>query len=146
MAEQILTQIEVDALLRGLSNGDIKTEAEKQAEEDYGDVRPYDFTSQDRVVRGKFAALEMINEKFSRSLRSSVFNLLRRSVDIFSEGTRTGKYEEFLRNLQVPSSLNIFQLYPLRGYGLLAIDPSLVFIILDSYFAAAGRFHNMIKG
>jgi flagellar motor switch protein FliM len=146
MAEQILTQIEVDALLRGLSNGDIKTEAEKQVEEDYGDVRPYDFNSQDRVVRGKFPALEMINEKFSRSLRSSVFNLLRRSVDIFSEGTRTVKYEEFLRNLQVPSSLNIFQLYPFRGHGLLAIDPSLVFVIVDSYFGGDGRFHTRIEG
>lgn len=146
MAEQILTQVEVDALLRGLSNGDIKTEAEKQVEEDYGDVRPYDFSSQDRVVRGKFPALEMINEKFSRSLRSSVFNLLRRSVDVFFEGTRTVKYEEFLRNLQVPSSLNIFQLYPFRGHGLLAIDPSLVFIIVDSYFGGDGRFHTRIEG
>jgi flagellar motor switch protein FliM len=146
MAEQILTQIEVDALLRGLSNGDIKTEAERPVEEDYGDVKPYDFASQDRVVRGKFPALEMINEKFARSLRSSVFNLLRRSVDIFSEGTRTVKYEEFLRNLQVPSSLNIFQLYPFRGHGLLAIDPSLVFIIVDSYFGGDGRFHTRIEG
>ncbi|CAG1065550.1 Flagellar motor switch protein FliM [uncultured bacterium] len=146
MAEQILTQIEVDALLRGLSNGDIKTETERPVEEDYGDVKPYDFASQDRVVRGKFPALEMINEKFARSLRSSVFNLLRRSVDIFSEGTRTVKYEEFLRNLQVPSSLNIFQLYPFRGHGLLAIDPSLVFIIVDSYFGGDGRFHTRIEG
>ncbi len=146
MAEQILTQIEVDALLRGLSNGDIKTETERPVEEDYGDIKPYDFASQDRVVRGKFPALEMINEKFARSLRSSVFNLLRRSVDIFSEGTRTVKYEEFLRNLQVPSSLNIFQLYPFRGHGLLAIDPSLVFIIVDSYFGGDGRFHTRIEG
>jgi flagellar motor switch protein FliM len=146
MAEQILTQIEVDALLRGLSNGDIKTETERPVEEDYGDVKPYDFASQDRVVRGKFPALEMINEKFARSLRSSVFNLLRRSVDIFSEGTRTVKYEEFLRNLQVPSSLNIFQLYPFRGHGLLALDPSLVFIIVDSYFGGDGRFHTRIEG
>lgn len=146
MAEQILTQVEVDALLRGLSNGDIKTETEKPVEEDFGDVRPYDFTSQDRVVRGKFPALEMINEKFSRSLRNSVFNLLRRSVDVVSEGTRTVKYEEFLRNLQVPSSLNVFQLHPFRGHGLLAIDPSLVFIIVDSYFGGDGRFHTRIEG
>ncbi|RJP50289.1 MAG: flagellar motor switch protein FliM, partial [Anaerolineaceae bacterium] len=32
MAEQILTQVEVDALLKGLSNGDIKTEAESREE------------------------------------------------------------------------------------------------------------------
>lgn len=146
MAEQILTQVEVDALLRGLSNGDIKTETEKALEDDYGDVRPYDFASQDRVVRGKLPALDMINEKFSRSLRSSVFNVLRRSVDVTSEGTKVVKYEEFLRNLQVPSSLNVFQLYPFRGQGLLAIDPALVFIIVDSYFGGDGRFHTRIEG
>ena len=146
MAEQILTQVEVDALLRGLSNGDIQTEAEKFEEKETGEVRAYDFANQEKIIRGKFPALEMINEKFSRSLRSSVFNLLRRSVDIFSEGTRTVKYEEFLRNLQVPSSLNIFQLYPFRGHGLLAIDPSLVFIIVDSYFGGDGRFHTRIEG
>lgn len=146
MAEQILTQMEVDALLRGLSNGDIKTESERPVEEDYDDVKPYDFSSQDRVLRGRFPALEMISEKFARGLRSSVFNILRRSVDVFFEGTRTVKYEEFLRNLQVPSSLNIFQLYPFRGHGLLSIDPSLVFIIVDSYFGGDGRFHTRIEG
>src|SRR5512134_936262 len=132
MAEQILTQVEVDALLRGLSNGDIKTETERAIDEDYGDVKPYDFANQDRVLRGKLPALEMINEKFARSLRSSLFNVLRRSVDVTFEGTRTMKYEEFLRNLQVPSSLNVFQLQPFRGQALMAIDPALVFIIVDS--------------
>ncbi|MCC6501712.1 MAG: flagellar motor switch protein FliM [Deltaproteobacteria bacterium] len=146
MAEQILSQMEVDALLRGLSNGDIKTEAERLADEDYRDVKPYDFSSQDRVLRGKLPALEMINEKFVRSLRNSLFNVLRRSVDVAAEGTRTMKYEEFLRNLQVPSSLNVFQLHPFRGHGLLAIDPALVFIIVDSYFGGDGRFHTRIEG
>lgn len=146
MAEQILSQVEVDALLRGLSNGDIKTESEAHSEQDYGDVQPYDFANQDRVLRGKMPALEMINEKFVRSLRTSLFNVLRRSVDVASEGTKTMKYEEFLRNIQVPSSLNVFQLHPFRGHGLLAIDPALVFIIVDSYFGGDGRFHTRIEG
>jgi len=146
MAEQILSQVEVDALLRGLSNGDIKTETEANSEEDYGDVQPYDFANQDRVLRGKMPALEMINEKFVRSLRTSLFNLLRHSVDVASEGTKTMKYEEFLRNIQVPSSLNVFQLHPFRGNGLLVIDPALVFIIVDSYFGGDGRFHTRIEG
>lgn len=146
MAEQILTQVEVDALLRGLSNGDIKTEADQAQERDYGEVVAYDFANTDRMVRGRLPALDMINEKFSRSLRSSVFNLLRRSVDVTSDGTKMVKYDEFLRNLQVPSSLNVFQLAPFRGHGLLAIDPSLVFMIVDSYFGGDGRFHTRIEG
>ncbi|MBI5643103.1 MAG: flagellar motor switch protein FliM [Deltaproteobacteria bacterium] len=146
MAEQILTQVEVDALLKGLSNGDIKTEAEKLEEDDTEPVRAYDFSNQERSVRGRMPALEMINEKFCRSIRSSLFNLLRKSVDTAPEGVKTMKYEEFLRNLQVPCSLNVFQMSTLRGQGVLAIDPNLVFLIVDSYFGGDGRFHTRIEG
>lgn len=146
MAEQILTQVEVDALLKGLSNGDIRTETEVHDEESDSSVRPYDFSSQERTVRGKMPALDMINEKFCRSVRGPLFNLLRKSVDIAPEGVKSMKYEEFLRNLQVPSSLNVFQMSPLRGQGVLVIDPNLVFIIVDSYFGGDGRFHTRIEG
>ncbi len=144
MAEQILTQVEVDALLKGLSNGEIKTEAERLEEK--GAVKSYDFSSQERTIRGRMPTLEMINEKFCRSIRNSLFNLLRKSVDVNPEGVKAVKYEEFLRNLQVPSSLNVFQLNGLRGQGLLAIDPNLVFSIVDSYFGGDGRFQTRIEG
>ncbi|MBI5587530.1 MAG: flagellar motor switch protein FliM [Deltaproteobacteria bacterium] len=145
MTEQILSQVEVDALLKGLSNGDIKTEAEKEVEIT-DSVRPYDFSKQERAIRGKMPALEMINEKFSRSVRNAIFNVLRKTVDVNPEGIKTMKYEEFLRNIQVPSSLNIYQPSSLRGQGLLVIDPNLVFIIVDSYFGGDGRFHTRIEG
>lgn len=145
MAEQILSQVEVDALLKGLSNGEIKTETERQ-EEAGGAVKAYDFANQERTVRGKMPTLDMINEKFSRSIRSSVFNILRKSIDVSPEGVKTMKYEDFLRNLQMPSSLNIFNMTPLRGQGLLAIDPNLVFIVVDSYFGGDGRFHTRVEG
>lgn len=145
MTEQILSQVEVDALLKGLSNGDIKTEAEKAV--DSGDsVKPYDFAKQERAIRGRMPALEMINEKFSRSVRNSIFNVLRKTVDVNPEGIKAMKYEDFLRNIQVPSSLNIYQLSTLRGQGLLVIDPNLVYIIVDSYFGGDGRFHTRIEG
>src|SRR3990172_2560734 len=146
MAEQILTQVEVDALLRGLSNGDIKTEADKFEEKETGEIKPYDFANQEKIIRGKLPGLEMINEKFSRSVRTPLFNLMRKSVDMSPESTKAVKYEEFLLNLQVPSSLNVFQLLPFRGQGVLAVDPSLVFIIVDSYFGGDGRFHTRIEG
>lgn len=144
MSEQILTQNEVDALLKGLSNGDIKTESEKN--EIHEDVKRYDFLNQEKVVRGRMPTLDLLNEKFSRNLRSSVFNILRRSVDISAESVTSMRYEEFQKNLQLPSSLNICQLTPLRGQGVLVLDPNLVFFIVDSYFGGDGRFHARIEG
>lgn len=144
MSEQILSQVEVDALLKGLSNGDIKTEG-KKAEKVEG-VRPYDFINQERVIRSKMPALEMVNTKFSRDLRGSVFNFLRKTVDVAQEGIESMKYEDFLTNLHVPTSLNVFQLTPLRGQGLLILEPNLVFYLVDSYFGGTGRFHTRIEG
>lgn len=145
MAEQILTQFEVDALLKGLSNGEIKTEIEKPVETHEG-YRPYDFSTQEKVVRGRMPALEMINEKFSRSIRGPLFNFIRRSIDVAPEAVKVMKYEEFIKNLHVPSSLNVFQLTTLRGFGILAVDPNLVFLIVDNYFGGDGRFQTRIEG
>jgi flagellar motor switch protein FliM len=144
MAEQILTQNEVDALLKGLSNGEIKTEAD--APHDSGGVRPYDFHNPEKAVRGRMSVLEMVHEKFCRHLRGSVFNLLRKTIDCAPDGIKAMKYEEFMRNLHMPSSLNIFSFQPLKGSGLLAIDPSLAFLIVDSYFGGDGRFHTRVEG
>ena len=147
-AEQILSQMEVDALLRGLSSGDIKTESEvaEAAEKGDRDMRVYDFSRQERVIRGRMPILDMINEKFSRNVRGSIFNIIRKTVDVSHDGVETMKYEEFLRNLHVPSSLNVFYITTLRGQGVLVIDPNLVFLIVDSYFGGDCRFHTRVEG
>ncbi len=145
MGEQILSQVEVDALLKGLSNGDIQTEVETD-EEFTGEVRSYDFSDQEKTYRATLPTLEMINEKFSRAAGGPIFNLLRKSVDVNPGGVKTMRYEEFIKNLQMPSSLNIFSLSPLRGHGLLVLDPNLVFHVVDSYFGGDGRFHTRIEG
>lgn len=145
MTEQILTQVEVDALLRGLSNGDIKTETEK-AEKDFDGVRPYDFNNQEKTVRGRMPILEMLNEKFSRNVRTLIFNVIRKSVDLIPESVKAMRFDDFLRNLHVPSSLNIFSMSPLHGQGVLAIDSNLVYAVVDSYFGGDCRFHSRIEG
>lgn len=145
MTEQILTQVEVDALLKGLSNGEIKTEADKTG--DIHGAEPYDFANPVKAVRGKMPTLEMVNERFCRNVRTALFNLMRKTIDVAIDGgVKVVKYEDFLRNIKVPSSLNIFQITTLRGQGLLVLDPSLVFLIVDGYFGGDGRFHARIEG
>ncbi|HHL40481.1 MAG TPA: flagellar motor switch protein FliM [Deltaproteobacteria bacterium] len=143
MSEQILSQVEVDALLKGLSDGEIKT---SQEVEEVDGIRPYDITSMERVVRGRMPTLEMINDKFTRSLRTPLFNFLNRMVDINTEGIKMSKYGDFLKNLHVPSSLNIFRLPPLKGQGILVLDPNLAFLLVDNYFGGDGRFHTRVEG
>ena len=72
---QDLSQDEIDALLHGVDDGDIDT----YDETDEAGIKSYDLASQDRIVRGRMPTLEMINERFARYTRISLFNLLRRT-------------------------------------------------------------------
>lgn len=138
----ILSQDEIDALLHGVSSGDVDTESE----EFDSDLTNYDFASQDRIVRGRMPTLEMINERFARFFRVSLFNKLRRSAEISVEGVQMMKFVEYVHGLYLPTSLNMIRMSPLRGTGLFVFDPKLVYILVDNYFGGSGRFHTKIEG
>jgi flagellar motor switch protein FliM len=138
----LLSQDEIDALLHGVDNGEVETEKEPSYD---GVARPFDFNSQDRIVRGRMPTLEMINERFARHFRISIFNLLRRTAEISVAGVQMMKFSEYLHSLFVPTSLNIVRIRPLRGTALCVIDPKLVFVTVDNFFGGSGR-HAKIEG
>jgi flagellar motor switch protein FliM len=59
---------------------------------------------------------------------------------------RVQKYSDFIRNLGVPTNLNLVQMKPLRGTGLVVFDPNLVFLVVDNMFGSDGRFHTRVEG
>ena len=139
--QDLLSQEEIDALLHGVDDGDVDTEPELEI----GEARSYDLTSQDRIVRGRMPTLEMINERFARYTRISLFNLLRRSADVAVGGIQIQKFGEYVHTLYVPTSLNMVKLRPLRGTGLIILDAKLVFKLVDNFFGGDGR-HAKIEG
>lgn len=139
--QDLLSQDEIDALLHGVDDGDVETEDDSDAE----GVRNYDLASQDRIVRGRMPTLEMINERFARYTRISLFNLLRRNADVSTGGVQIMKFGEYVHTLYVPTSLNIVKLKPLRGAGLFIFDAKLVFKLVDNFFGGDGR-HAKIEG
>lgn len=139
--QDLLSQDEIDALLHGVDDGDIDTEDDI----DEGGVRNYDLASQDRIVRGRMPTLEMINERFARYTRISLFNLLRRNADVSTGGVQIMKFGEYIHTLYVPTSLNIVKIRPLRGAGLFIFDAKLVFKLVDNFFGGEGR-HAKIEG
>ena len=106
MAGEFLSQDEVDALLRGV-NG----EEEEQAQTDFpGGVRPYNLVKQERIVRGRMPTLEIIHDRFGRLIRTGLYNFMRRNPEVSVGPVRVIKYSEFLRNLVVPTNLNIVEI------------------------------------
>ncbi|APZ43016.1 flagellar motor switch protein FliM [Acidihalobacter ferrooxydans] len=142
--DDILSQEEIDALLHGVDKGDVDTTADEPALS--SGARPYDLTSQDRIVRGRMPTLEMINERFARHLRISLFNLLRFTAEISVHSPKAQKFSDYVRSLFVPTSLNLVKVRPLRGTALFVIDPQLVFILVDNFFGGGGRFRAKIEG
>ncbi|MEB3735331.1 flagellar motor switch protein FliM [Halopseudomonas pachastrellae] len=139
--QDLLSQDEIDALLHGVDDGAIDTDIESEP----GAIKSYDLTSQDRIVRGRMPTLEMINERFARYTRISMFNLMRRSADVAVGGVQVMKFGEYVHSLYVPTSLNLVKMKPLRGTALFILDAKLVFKLVDNFFGGDGR-HAKIEG
>ncbi|GHU08386.1 flagellar motor switch protein FliM [Betaproteobacteria bacterium] len=143
MAADFLSQEEVDALLRGV-NGE--SDDPVQEEETQGGVRDYNMATQERIVRGRMPTMELINERFARYLRIGLFNYMHRNFEVSVGPIKVQKYAEFVRNLVVPTNLNLIFTKPLRGTGLVVFDPNLVFLVIDNMFGGDGRFHTRVEG
>jgi flagellar motor switch protein FliM len=143
MAGDFLSQDEVDALLRGVTG---ETDEPEESGEADGNIRAYNLGTQERIVRGRMPTLELINERFARYLRIGLFNYMHRNAEISVGPIRVQKYSEFIRNLVVPTNLNLVLAKPLRGTALFVFDPNLVFLVVDNMFGGDGRFHTRVEG
>ncbi len=144
MTDKVLSQDEVDALLKGVASGDIDTEEAK--EKIINGVRVYDFTSQERIIRGKMPGLEMINDAYSRLLRSSISSLIMKYIDITIQNVETVKYSDFMRTIPMPSSINIITMEPLKGLALLVLEAPLVFAFVEFFFGGTSAKYTKSEG
>lgn len=141
--EKILSQEEIDALLKGMENGEVSTAQEAI---DRSDLRRYDFSNQDRILRGRMATLEVLNDHFCRLFRNSLSNALRKTIDVNARGIEMKKFGEFIKTLPLPSSLHVFRIDPLRGYSILSLEAKLVFTLLDVFFGGSGKTPYRVEG
>ncbi len=144
MADEFLSQDEVDALLAGVN--DEEPAVTEQPAEPQGAVRDYDLSRQERIVRGRMPTLEIVHERFSRNVRTGFFEFVRRNPDITVALPQVQKYSVFLGSLTIPANLNIVQVKPLRGSGLIVFEPQLIFAIIDCLFGGNGKTATRIEG
>jgi flagellar motor switch protein FliM len=141
---QILSQEEVDALLRGISGGQVETEQEEIR--DPTDVVTYDLTSQDRIIRGRMPTLEMTNEKFIRLFRTTLSSLMRKVVSVSTLAVDMIKFGEFLKTIPVPTSIHLFRMEPLRGNAIMVLESKLIFTLVDILFGGTGKESYKVEG
>ncbi|MEW6983239.1 flagellar motor switch protein FliM [Colwelliaceae bacterium 6471] len=140
----LLSQDEIDALLHGVDDVEEEEIVEDAAHTE--GTSDYDFSSQDRIVRGRMPTLEMVNERFARHMRISLFNMMRRTAEVSINGIQMIKFGEYIHTLFVPTSLNMVRFRPLKGTALITMEARLVFILVDNFFGGDGRYHAKIEG
>lgn len=139
--DDLLSQEEIDALLGGSGDEDKADDGKKS-----GVVQPYDPATQHRIIRERLYGLDLINQRFARNFRVGLFNLIRRSADITVDNLQYQSYEEFVRNVPVPTNLNLVSMEPLRGTGLVVFPPNLIYMVVDNLFGGDGRFVTKSEG
>ena len=140
----VLSQDEVDSLLQGIDKGKVKTKADIPGREEV--LKPYDFVSEEGSIHLKMPHLRIINQRLVEFLSTSLSLITRSTVDINISSTKAIKFGEFARSIPLPTSLNIFKMEPLRGFGLLALEAPLVFAFVDIFFGGKSASHVKLEG
>ena len=137
MADQILSQEEIDALLTAMDSGEIDVVEEKQ--EAAVEIRSYDLTAQNIMQRGQFDALEEVYDKFVNLFQGSLSSLFQRSITVKAISRETVKFGEFIKAFSNPTGFITFGMEPLIGSALMAFEPNLVFSLIDCMFGGDGK-------
>ena len=139
---QVLSQDEINSLLKGLSEGEIE-EGTVESQAQTQNVKKFDLASQERIVRGRMPTMEMIHDRFARQFRTVLGKFLGRSCFTNVGRIEMVKFGSFLKKLPLPSSLHILKMAPLPGQALLVVSAPLVFSVIDGLFG--GRGHTRVK-
>lgn len=142
---QVLTQDEINSLLRGLSDSEVE-QGDVQTDDDQPEAKKFDLANQERIIRGRMPTMELIHDRFARQFRTNLAKFLGRTCFANVGAIETIKFGLFMKKLPLPSSLHIFRMPPLSGYALMVVSSPLVFGIVDSLFGGSGQGRVKIEG
>ena len=143
--EEILSKDEMDTLLKGVSDGNVKIEipgTEKSPET----IFAYDFSHPTHKLKTHLPLLEVVNDRFARYFSEELTAQLHQPVDVNIEGFATHKFQEYAHSLSEGVSINRIKINPLPGTSLMCFDSDLVFTLVDSFFGGIGQGNSTSPG
>lgn len=129
-----LSQQEIDAVFQNV--GDRKREAPA--------VR-FDFRRPDRIPKSQVRAIHLLHDTFVRNLVSSLSAYLRSYLTVNLVSVEQLSYAEFLEGLPSPTCMVSLGLRPYDGNGVLELNPSLVFPVLEMLLGGNGKASGSIQ-
>ncbi|QTM99421.1 flagellar motor switch protein FliM [Sediminibacillus dalangtanensis] len=144
MAQEVLSQNEIDDLLSALSSGEMDASTLKQEEQEKK-VRVYDFKRALRFSKDQIRSLSRIHENFARLLTTYFSAQLRTYVQISVASVDQIPYEEFIRSIPKMTILNIYSMAPLQGRIIFEFNPNIAYAMLDRLLGGKGNSVNKVE-
>ena len=138
MADDVLSQSEIDKLLSALSDGSVSAE-EVKADEEQKKVKSYDFKRPDKFSKDQIRTLFMLHESFSRLLNTYLSTHLRTLVNVEVASVEQLTYQEFVQSLANPSVISILAVPPLKGNIIMEVNTEIAFAFIDRVFGGEGK-------
>jgi flagellar motor switch protein FliM len=136
MATSLLTPDELSALAEGVMDGSIPVDTGFNTT---ARVKKHDLASEDSSLGVNITSIDMINERFIRTFRLGLVEMLRTSPKVNPNQVEIVRFGDYLKSLKAPLSVNVVRMNPLRGNAIVVIDPTVVFSSLDSFFGGFGK-------
>jgi flagellar motor switch protein FliM len=147
MMEQILSQEEIDALMSGLSEGELELPKEVEAEvEQKIEAQTFDFIKYTKGKKENLPALQFIYDRFSKSLRSALSLFIEKDVELELSPIQYIEYREFIKTLPLPTNMNIIVTENLKGFFIVIFDAKLIFSVLETIFGSSNVSAPRIEG
>ena len=138
MADEVLSQAEIDKLLSAINSGDVSAE-EMKTEETQKKVKTYDFKRPDKFSKDQIRTLYMLHESFARLLNTYLSTHLRTLVNVEVASVEQLTYQEFVQSMSNPSVISILSVSPLKGSIIMEVNTEIAFAYIDRVFGGEGK-------
>lgn len=137
MAEDVLSQDDIDKLLSALSSGEASAEQIK-AEEEERKVKTYDFKRPDKFSKDQIRTLTMLHDNFARMFNTQLSATLRTMVNVEVVSVEQTTYQEFVQSVSNPSIICVEAVPPLKGNIVIELNTNIAFAVVDRVFGGPG--------
>ena len=133
----VLSQSEIDNLLKALSSGEVDVDEMKDVEEK--PVKNYDFARPSKFSKEHLRTLEIIFEHYGRLLSTNLPVYLRKNIQVEVVNSEAVTYSEFANSLSNPMLLGVINFAPLKGNILLEMATNIGYAMVDRMLGGMGE-------
>lgn len=133
---EVLSQNEIDSLLKALSSGELDVDEIKDKDEKV--VKNYDFARPAKFSKEHLRTLEIIFEHYGRLLSTNLPVYLRKNVQVEVMSSEAVTYSEFSNALSNPVLLGIVNFAPLSGNIIIEIAENVGYSVVDRMLGGLG--------